>query len=80
MTLLNNDKSIKPRSPNPTEVIRWPVERYPEGIGLSVRDGWNFFLGGGAALVVVVGLAQLIIGCAIGVAIVVAGGSLGVLL
>lgn len=80
MTLLNDDKSIKPRPPPYMSVRRWPTERWPEGLGLSVRDGWNFGIGFGLAMAIAVPFILLLIGCVIGLGITILGGSLGALM
>jgi hypothetical protein len=59
MSLLKDDQSIK-RPPTLMAVIRWPTERWPEGLGLSVRDGWNFGLGLGPALIIIIIISQVI--------------------
>ena len=63
MTLIKNDKTV----PNKIELrrITWPIERLPEGIGLSVLDGWNFGIGFGVAIVIAIPVASLILGIVI---------------
>lgn len=78
--LLSNDKSIKPQSPTPMALKRWPTERWPEGIGMSVRDGWNWGIGFGLAMAIAVPLILLALFCIIGLGITILGGSLGALL
>lgn len=34
------------------QVTSWPMKRTSEGVGISVRDGWNFGIGLGMALTV----------------------------
>ncbi|MHC4748969.1 MAG: hypothetical protein ACYTFW_03760 [Planctomycetota bacterium] len=80
MSLLKNDQSNKPRPPTPMTIIRWPIERWPEGLGLSVRDGWNLGIGFGLAMAIAVPLILLFLGCIIGIGITILGGSLGALL
>lgn len=80
MSLLNDDKTIKPRVPTSIAVVRWPAERWPEGLGLSVRDGWNLGIGFGLAMAIAVPLILLALSCIIGIGITILGGSLGALL
>jgi hypothetical protein len=77
----------KPTVPKPTKpqghlmtIVRWPAERRSEGIGLSVKDGWNFSIGFGLAMAIAVPLILLLIGCALMFALTLLGGSLGALL
>lgn len=80
MTLLKGDDSIKGRPVTPMAVTRWPTERWPEGLGISSRDGWHFGLGLGPALIFVIILAQILFLCLVGLGITILGGSLGALL
>ena len=61
---LTNQQQPKPTSQS-VRIVRWPAKRLPEGIGLSVQDGWNFGIGLGLALVIAVpfilGLAWLLL-------------------
>ncbi len=61
-------------------IRRWPTERWPEGLGLSVKDGWNFGIGFGLAMIIAIPLILLFITCVFGVGLTILGGSLGSLL
>ncbi len=80
MNMLKDDKPIKPRPPAPMMINRWPTERWPEGIGISVKDGWNFGIGFGLAMALAVPFILALIGCVIGLGITILGESLGALL
>jgi hypothetical protein len=80
MTLLKGDGSLPPKTEPKVTITRWPTERWPEGLGVSVRDGWNFGLGLGPALIVIIIISQIIfvgLGC---MALMAMGTSLGALL
>jgi hypothetical protein len=79
MSLLKDDQSIKPRPATPMTVIRWPTDRWPEGLGMSVRDGWNWGIGFGLAMAIAVPIILLGLACIIGLGITILGGSLGAL-
>ncbi|MHC4195403.1 MAG: hypothetical protein ACYSQZ_05590 [Planctomycetota bacterium] len=55
MTLLKEDGTV-PIKTQKVSVNAWPVERLPEGIGLSVKDGWYFGIGFGLAIAIAVPL------------------------
>lgn len=71
---------LRPSKGDIVTIKRWPNERQPEGIGLSVKDGWNLGIGFGVAMAIAVPLILAFIGCVLGIVVVVAGGSLGALL
>lgn len=45
-------------------ILQWPVERMPQGLGLSFKDGYNFGLGMGVAFVFVLPVLIAIASCA----------------
>lgn len=61
-------------------IRRWPTERWPEGIGLSVKDGWNVGIGFGLAMAIAVPLILTLIGCVLGFGLTILGGSLGAIM
>ncbi|MCP4083152.1 MAG: hypothetical protein GY743_23265 [Planctomycetaceae bacterium] len=73
------DAPKKPPQAHLMSVTQWPEKRTPEGIGLSVKDGWNFGTGFGLAMLIAVPLILSVFGCAIFVSLSVLGGSLGAL-
>lgn len=75
MSLLKEDGTT-PGNSRKINVIAWPVERLPEGIGLSIKDGWYFGIGLGLALTVAVPLILLLSGLII-VVILAIFGSIG---
>jgi hypothetical protein len=77
---LLKDEKIKPRPAAPMAIIRWPTKRRSEGLGLSVKDGWNWGIGFGLAMAIAVPLILTLLGCVIGLGIMLLGGSLGALL
>jgi hypothetical protein len=60
-------------------IRRWPTERWPEGLGLSVKDGWNLGIGFGLAMAIAVPIILALIGCVLMLVLTVLGGSLGAL-
>jgi hypothetical protein len=66
MTLLKGDGTV-PSKLHKTNVIAWPEQRMPEGIGLSVKDGWYMGIGFGLAMTVAVPFILLLGSVAIGV-------------
>lgn len=66
MTLLKNDGSTS-KSPEPKS-------------DLSIKDGWNFGVGFGLAMSIAVPIVLSLLGCIIGVGIMMLGGSLGAML
>jgi len=77
--LLKNDGTI-PEKTHTVAISSWPVERFSEGVGVSVKDGWNFGIGFGLAMALAVPLILLLLGCIIGVGLSIVGSSLGALL
>jgi len=65
--------SPKPSQDHPMAVKSWPTERRPEGIGLSAKDGFNFFIGGLVAWVIFL----VLISCFIFFGIAAFGASIG---
>lgn len=61
-------------------ISAWPVEREPQGVGLSVKDGWNFGIGFGVAMAIAVPLILFSFAVVIIFALVFFGGALGALL
>lgn len=80
MTLLEGDGTVKERLPRPMAIARWPVERLPGGLGLSIKDGWNWGIGFRLAMAIAVPLILALIGCVLGIGIAILGGSLEALL
>jgi hypothetical protein len=70
----------KPPSPHYMAVVSWPKGRRAEGIGLSVKDGWNFGVGIGLALTIALPIILSIIGCAVWILFGWLGSSIGGLL
>jgi hypothetical protein len=64
MTLLKGDGTA-PVKTQKISINAWPVERLPEGIGLSVKDGWYFGIGLGLALMIAIPVIMLILSCII---------------
>ncbi len=71
---------LRPSHGQLASIVRWPTERWPEGIGISVKDGWNFGIGFGVAMAIAVPLILALLGCVVGIGITVLGNSLGSLL
>ena len=76
---------MKPQPPKqPTDhlmtIRRWPTERWPEGLGLSVKDGWNFGIGFGVAMAIAVPFILVLLACVIGLGMAMLGSSLGALI
>lgn len=67
MTLLKNDGTTS-------------AKKISKSAGLEVRDGWRFGIGFGSAMFIAVSLILLLLGCIIGVGVMVLGGSLGALM
>jgi hypothetical protein len=78
MTLLKNDGSI-PTKTNKIIVNSWPAERLPEGLGLSVKDGWYLGIGFGLAMTIAIPFILLFLSCIIGTGLLIFGSSLGAL-
>lgn len=55
MSLLKEDGTA-PIKTQGMSINAWPTERLSEGIGLSVKDGWNFGIGFGAAVTIAIPL------------------------
>jgi len=74
------DLISKPEITRETDYVsigQWPLKRLSEGLGLSVKDGWNFGLGFWLCSVVIIGS----LGCVIAMGLaVLSGGLLGGLL
>lgn len=79
MALLKSDGTTPKPEPK-TVILAWPTERLSQGLGLSLKDGWNFGTGFGLAMAIAVPLILLAISCVIGTLIVIGGGSLGALM
>jgi hypothetical protein len=81
MTLLKDDGTV-PTQQNSRNmnITAWPTRRLSNGIGISIKDGWNVGIGFGLAMAIAVPLILLLLGCIIGIGIVALGGSLGALL
>lgn len=82
MTIDKQPAPPKPSKPSGhrMNIASWPSVRKSEGIGISVKDGWNFGTGFGLAMAIAVPLILLLLSCVIGFVLMVAGGSLGALL
>ena len=80
MALLKEDGTTPTKKPPSLSVHNWPVERLPEGLGVSFKDGWNFGTGFGLAMLIAVPLILLCLACIIGIGVIFLGGSLGVML
>jgi hypothetical protein len=80
MTLLKGDGSLPPKTEPKVTITRWPTERWPEGLGVSVRDGWNFGIGFGLAMAIAVPFILILLSCVIGGALMILGMELGALL
>lgn len=52
---------LSPRPVPAMNIGRWPTERWPEGVGLSFKDGWNFGVGFGLAMAIAVPIILCII-------------------
>jgi hypothetical protein len=72
MTLLKNDDSM-PIKPHVTVITSWPTERLPEGLGLSINDGWYFGIGLGLALTIALPVILLVIGFIVGIILAIIG-------
>jgi hypothetical protein len=72
MTLLKDDDSV-PKKLHTVSIASWPIERLPQGLGLSFSDGWYFGIGLGLALTVAVPIILLITGFIIGIILMIAG-------
>lgn len=70
----------KPPISHKMTINAWPVEREPQGVGLSVKDGWNFGIGFGVAMAIAVPLILFFLGCVVIFALAYFGSSLGALL
>jgi hypothetical protein len=73
MNLLKNDGTV-PIKPKSVNVSAWPTERLPEGVGLSVKDGFYFGIGFGIAIIIAVPLILGISGLAIVLIVAIFGG------
>ncbi len=56
-------------------IVKWPA-RDKDGVGSSIKDGWNFGIGFGLAMTVALPLMLMILGCVIGVAFMIFGTAL----
>jgi hypothetical protein len=79
MTLLKNDDSL-PGKPRNMAIVSWPTERLSNGLGFSVKDGWNVGIGFGLAMIVAIPLILILISCVAGIGLTILGTSLGSLL
>ena len=43
----------KPSQGQLVTIKRWPTDRWPEGLGISAKDGWNFGVGFVVAVIVI---------------------------
>jgi hypothetical protein len=77
MSLLKDGGLTDKKSVVSTTIARWPAKRMPEGIGMSVKDGWNWGIGFGLAMVIVVPLILVLFGCVIMMGLTMIGGSFG---
>lgn len=68
-----------PAPSNPVQVTQWPVKRRPEGIGISVRDGWNFGIGLGFALIIAIPVIMTAVLIIMAIGLTIVGGSLATL-
>lgn len=59
MTLLKGDGTA-PEKISKVVLTSWP-DRLPDGLGLSIKDGWVFGVGFGLAMIIVVLLSSCII-------------------
>jgi hypothetical protein len=78
MTLLKNDGTVPNKSHN-VNIQSWPINRESEGLGLSIKDGWNFGIGFGLAMTIAIPLILLLFTCVIGIGLSIMGSSLGAL-
>ena len=69
-----------PTRPKDQSIIPVPPPRDQAGLGLNVKDGWNFGIGFGLAMAIVVPLILLFMGCLVIFALAFFGSSLGALL
>jgi hypothetical protein len=65
---------------HPMAVISWPDIRRPAGVGMSVKDGWNFGIGMGLAFAVAVPLILTIVSCFFWMLLLIFGSALGAML
>jgi hypothetical protein len=72
MTLLKGDDSI-PKKPQLVNLTSWPAERRPEGLGLSINDGWYFGIGFGLAMTVALPVILMAITLIVGVILAIIG-------
>lgn len=70
MTLLKNDKSIKPMAIKPMAINRHSPT-------LTIADGWRFGIGHGLALVLAVPVILFVLGLLTWILIIVFGGLIG---
>lgn len=77
MSLLKEDGTIPPKPATRNIIIAWPTKRLPEGIGMSVKDGWYWGIGFGMAMVIAIPVILTFLSCLIGLAIVLLGSWLG---
>lgn len=75
MTLLKNDDTLPPKK-NPVTVESWPKHRMSEGIGLSIKDGWNVGIGFGLAMTIALPIIIILFACIIGIGLSILGSSL----
>lgn len=76
MTLLKGDGTLPPKRDTTMLISAWPTERLSQGLGLSIKDGWNFGTGFGLAMAIAVPLILLAISCIAGTLLVFGGGAL----
>lgn len=58
---------------HPMAIRSWPVVRESQGVGISVKDGWNFGTGFGLAMTIAVPFILLLIVCVAGIVLTMMG-------
>lgn len=77
MALINDDGTLPPKPDTKMLISAWPTERLKQGLGLSIKDGWNLGIGFGLAMAIAVPLILALIGCVVMMAF---GSTLGALM
>ena len=75
-TMIGKDKPQAQPKPHPMDIRSWPTDRLPQGIGVSVKDGWNFGIGFGLAMAIAIPVIMMFLGCVIFLALAQLGSSL----
>jgi hypothetical protein len=62
------------------QIEKWPDRKDGDGIGISFKDGWDFGIGFGLAMLIAVPLIMAVLSCVIWIGVMMFGGMVSGLL